>query len=29
MMTLLLTSDTEHDNYGVPHQMSAEESSLL
>ena len=29
MITLLLASDEEHLNYGVPHQMSEEESSLL
>ena len=29
MMTLLLTSDEGQHNYGVPHQISAEESSML
>ena len=29
MVALLLTSDEEHHIYGVPHQMSAEESSLV
>ena len=28
-MTLLLTSDEGHHNYGIPHQISAEESLLL
>ena len=29
MTLLLLTSDEGHHNYGVPHQISAEESSML
>ena len=29
MMTLLLTSDEGHNNYGVPHQMLAEEPSFF
>ena len=29
IMTLLLTSDEGHHNYGDPHQISAEESLML
>ena len=28
-MTLLLTSDEGHHNYGIPHQMSAEEIIVI